>query len=875
MLVMERTKRYAYAGLLLAVVVIAAVAVAMSQLQSFLADQALDNLKKVNHKVAFELHRQVDSISLDGKGILLDAKIRASIKRVFESPVASKVDLFELRKMLAGKLFARHYQGFYLIDDDERIIGSMKDKDIGVQVPTMPATMIDRLKHGEQAIISHPFKFNGNISMWLMLNIVGDEGKHVGYLALVLGNQHHFTQTTSTTGIASRSTETYLVNRQGFMLSEPRHTEDAMQAGLLNRGEKAVLTLKVVDPDINLLENHRKTAVSADLPLTLAVKRVLEEQRSGWSTECYRDYRGIQVMGAWHWDQNLDAAIITEVDVDEVMGSYNYVRNIIFILLFIMLVAGLVSAIAFGRLRARSERDVSRHRNLLLESTAESIYGLDMDGNCTFVNQSFLNLLGYEEAEVIGKNIHSLIHHSYADGSPYPIEACCVSKSYQEKTRMHRDDECYWHKDGRAISVEYWAYPMFEGDDVVGSVVTFLDISAQLKAEYERSQMEKQVQHSQRLESLGILAGGIAHDFNNLLSAILGNAFLAESNILKDPLKAKERVSRIVLSADKAAVLCKQMLAYSGKGQFILKPINISEAVEEMTHLMEVSIDKSVVINYHLAEGLPHVMVDEAQIQQVILNLITNANDAIAGKSGIISITTGMMHADRSYLNDCYGNNPAAGRFIYVEVSDSGCGMSKETIQKVFDPFFTTKVSGRGLGMSAVLGIVRGHQGALKVYSELGRGTTFKFLLPVGELEKIEDADSAEIRPVAKYLGGTVLVVDDEETVREMACMMLQAMGFETLAAANGKDGLAQYKKHQASIVLVLSDLTMPHMGGKELFRQLMVINPQCRVILSSGYNSEDAIQQFSGKGLAGFLQKPFSPTALSDAIREILGEEV
>jgi len=358
-----------------------------------------------------------------------------------------------------------------------------------------------------------------------------------------------------------------------------------------------------------------------------------------------------------------------------------------------------------------------------------------------------------------------------------------------------------------------------------------------------------------------------------LLAAMLGNASLVDADILKDPLKAKERNGRIIQAAERAATLCKQMLAYSGKGQFVLKSIDVSAIVDEMTQLLEVSIDKSTVIKYHLTKNLPLVTADEAQIQQVIMNLVTNANEAIERKSGVIALTTGMMDADRDYLLDCYGDQPEPGRYIYVEVSDTGCGMDKETIEKIFDPFYTTKVTGHGLGMSAILGIVRGHKGALKIYSEPGRGTTFKLLLPIGQSSTLMMADEMS-ESIELFDGGTVLVVDDEETVREMSSAMLEAMGFETMTACNGEEGLALYKKYQRDIVLILTDLTMPRMSGNELFSAIRKINPNCRIILSSGYNSQDAIQQFSGKGLAGFVQKPYTLKVLSNEIKKVLGDK-
>jgi len=867
----------AFGTLALALVMATAVVVGLSHLKKHLSAEALENLKTVNQNIQVALHHQINHIDLSVQQMLQDDEIHVALVTALETADISTEDRYNLRHMLVGGVFQQHYAGFYLINMHQQIIASMKERDAGATVPAIVAKAIIRLNEGEPFVMTHAFKYQGNITMWLLRSIWDEAGKPIGYFALDLGKEFRFSSVTLASGSSYQTGETYLINDQGMMLSESRFKAHLVQIGLLHPGQMSTLNLKVADPGVNLLTHMRPNSApvhrAQGWPFTFAARQALKTHHAGWNVTGYRDYRGVAVLGAWQWDNTLQAAIITEIDQSEALADYVYVRNIMLLLLLVVLAGSTMSVVAYSRLRTRSERAANRHRTMLLESTAEAIYGVDIDGDCTFVNRSFLTLLGYEEHEVIGHNMHRLIHHSLPDGSPYPVESCNIYKAHQERTRIHRDDESFWCKDGREIKVEYWSQPIFDGDDVVGSVVTFLDITEKKKTAAEHEKLEKQVQHSQRLESLGVLAGGIAHDFNNLLAAILGNASLAASSVVKDPLKAKERVAKIIQSTEKAAVLCKQMLAYSGKGQFIMKRINLSAVVEEMTHLLEVSIDKSVVVKYHLAEALPGVMVDEAQIQQVVMNLVTNANEAIEGKSGVISITTGLMHADEAYLIGTYAaDHVEPGRFIYVEVSDTGCGMDKETMQKVFDPFFTTKVTGRGLGMSAVLGIVRGHHGALKVYSEPGRGTTFKFLLPIDESAQGEAVDVAPVEAVHAFAGGTALVVDDEETVREMACMMLEDFGFDTLAAVNGEEALALYKQHQADIRFILTDLTMPRMDGRDLFMQLKRINPECRVILSSGYNSQDAIQQFSGKGLAGFIQKPYTEQALCAAVEKILG---
>jgi two-component system cell cycle sensor histidine kinase/response regulator CckA len=361
--------------------------------------------------------------------------------------------------------------------------------------------------------------------------------------------------------------------------------------------------------------------------------------------------------------------------------------------------------------------------------------------------------------------------------------------------------------------------------------------------------------------------------------AILGNADLALEEL--SPLApARENIKEIEKASRRAAGLAKQMLAYSGKGRFVIEPIDLNEFVGEMAHLLEVSISKKAVLKHNFADNLPAFDGDATQIRQIIMNLITNASEAIGDTSGVIALSTGAMDCDRAYLDGVNEilraslDEPLAeGVYTYVEVADTGCGMDAQTIEKIFDPFFTTKFTGRGLGMCAVLGIVRGHKGAIKVYSEVGKGTTFKVLFPANELpeEKRGPAQTkrgtSEEAPVPGF-SGTVLIADDEETVRAVGKQMLERMGFDVLTAPDGREGVEVFREHAGEIVCVLLDLTMPHMDGEEAFRQLRRIRPGVKVILCSGYNEQDATQRFYGKGLAGFIQKPYTLAKLAAKMR-------
>ncbi len=404
------------------------------------------------------------------------------------------------------------------------------------------------------------------------------------------------------------------------------------------------------------------------------------------------------------------------------------------------------------------------------------------------------------------------------------------------------------------------------------------DITKRKHLEKERLVFERQVQHAQKLESLGVLAGGIAHDFNNLLMAILGNADLALDEI-SSVSPARSKLRDIEKAVKRAAELARQMLAYSGKGNFVIEPINLNELVREMAHMLQVSISKKAVLKFNFADKLPLIDGDATQLRQIIMNLITNASDAISERSGVIAISTGAMNCSRDYLHTTtiaalheLSAPMTEGVYAYVEVADTGCGMDLQSQQKLFDPFYTTKFTGRGLGMAVVQGIVRGHKGTIKVYSEVGKGTNFKILLPVSEsavqahlLEEEENQDGS-------WQGrGTVLVADDEEAVCAVAKLMLEKIGFDVLTAADGREALRIFETHKDAITCVLLDLTMPHLDGEEVFRKIRLIGPNVKVVISSGYNESDATQRFIGKGLAGFIQKPYTYASLAAKIREVM----
>jgi len=401
-------------------------------------------------------------------------------------------------------------------------------------------------------------------------------------------------------------------------------------------------------------------------------------------------------------------------------------------------------------------------------------------------------------------------------------------------------------------------------------LIVAVDITGKKLLEEQHQRMEAQMLHVQKLESLGVLAGGIAHDFNNILMAILGNADLAMMR-LSPASPACDNIDQIEKAARRAADLARQMLAYSGKGHFVIETLNVNSVIQEMTHMLEVSISKKVVLRFSLAQNLPNIEVDATQLRQVIMNLVINASEAIGERSGVIAISTGAVDCDRAYLSGMWiDDRLPEGLYIYLEIADTGCGMDKETVSKIFDPFFTTKFTGRGLGMAAVLGIIRGHHGAIKTYSEKGKGTTFKILLPASLLPESHPAALSHDSEFPKG-SGTVLLVDDEETIRALGKDMLQFLGYHVLTATDGRESLEAFRQNRDDIVCVILDLTMPHLDGEQTFRELRRIKPDVKVLMSSGYNEQEVTQRFLGKGLAGFIQKPYKVAELGRKLMGVL----
>jgi PAS domain S-box-containing protein len=485
------------------------------------------------------------------------------------------------------------------------------------------------------------------------------------------------------------------------------------------------------------------------------------------------------------------------------------------------------------------------------------------DGRLLHANEAACRLHGLNLGEILQRRFVDLLDEASASQVPDRFERLAAGE-------VLRYDEVHRRKDGTSFHVEATARRIrWQGRDVILAIDR--DVTQRRRAEEERRTLERRVQHAQRLESLGVLAGGIAHDFNNLLMGILGNADIALQELPAGS-PARERIEDVRTGGVRARELTLQMLAYSGRGTFVVEPVDLAALVRDIAHLLRVAVGASVKLEFASAESVPLVMADAAQVRQIVMNLITNASEAIGDRPGTVTLSTGSMHADRAFLHDCLPDpDIPEGDYAWVEVSDTGSGMDDATKARIFDPFFTTKFTGRGLGLAAVLGIVRGHRGAIRVRSAPGRGSTFRVLFPVSR-DAASLPAAVEPAPAGDWrASGTVLVVDDDDTVRTVVRRMLKACGLESREASDGRAGVDALRAAPDDFVAVLLDMTMPQMGGEEAFREIRRIRPGVPVILMSGYTEQDAAARFRGLGLSGFVQKPFTREALVARLRTVV----
>ena len=514
----------------------------------------------------------------------------------------------------------------------------------------------------------------------------------------------------------------------------------------------------------------------------------------------------------------------------------------------------LVVATVRSLLRIRTAEQALQHAAVEWQSTFDAIRDgvavLDARGIVQRSNAALPGLLGRERREIEGRSLDELIPPS--PGDPFLVGGLdSLCRTNVERVMGQR-------RPSASPSIR----SRMPAKNLRGCVAIVTDVT-------ERKRMDHQLWHSQKLESIGLLAGGVAHDFNNLLMGILGNASLALDS-LDDARKARRLLQDVTRASERAAELTRQLLAYAGKGRFVAEPVDLSRLIHELVPLIQTSIPRKVRLTLDLSPDQPPIQADKTQIEQLVMNLIINGGEAIQGEAGSVTVSTTMRHVTAEELGAYLTENKTEGNYLVLQVPDTGCGMDEETRRRIFDPFYSTKFLGRGLGLSAALGIVRGHKGALKVTSAPGRGTLFEVLFPASAKARVRPRPRPEAAPARGR--GTILVVDDERIVRDLLHAVLTRTGYEVLLAENGAEAINLFSRNADRISLVLLDLVMPVMSGEEALPHLLNMKAGVPVIVSSGQDEEECMRKLRDPRLAGFLQKPYKPASLVAKVHAVLG---
>jgi two-component system, cell cycle sensor histidine kinase and response regulator CckA len=504
----------------------------------------------------------------------------------------------------------------------------------------------------------------------------------------------------------------------------------------------------------------------------------------------------------------------------------------------------------------------------LFDNTPDAFFLIEVEGRdagkILQVNQAAAELHGYRPEEMRGMNLFDIEIVDPSIGIQQQMDLLFTGKTiYIETVRKHKSGSHFTVESVRkSVETQGKMYVLSFDRDITG-----------------RRRAQEDVQQARKMESLGIFAGGIAHDFNNILQGIVGYTSLMLLKSTTDP-SVKQNVEAIAASADRAGQLTKQLLSYAGSARFQMRPLNLNAMIRENQQLLKAQIPNAVKFVSNLHDPLPEINADYAHLQEAIMNCVTNAVEAIGDNSGTVAIETAVREMTRDLIARWrWSSGPLApGMYILLSISDSGCGMEETMLAKIFDPFFTTKFTGRGLGLAAVLGIVRGHQGGIAVESQPGKGTRFLIALPVIDGGKSNGTPEVALGepldiaiPVEKESSPRVLLIDDEINVRELISDILESVSVNVTQASDGMDGIAAYAREQHKIDLVMLDLSMPGMSGDQVFHKLREINPNVKVILSSGYSEDDVQKQYSMVHVDGYLQKPFTTRTLISKIQSCL----
>lgn len=515
-------------------------------------------------------------------------------------------------------------------------------------------------------------------------------------------------------------------------------------------------------------------------------------------------------------------------------------------------------------------REKAYHVRLLLNSTGEGIYAVDLNGCCTLANPSALRMLGYDDAgDLLGRSMHDLIHHTRADGSPYPSDECQIYQAFKSNVPLMVSDEVFWRKDGSSFPVEYSFHPIEKDGEICGAVCNFHDLTERKQLEEEKQKLMAQLFQSQKMEAVGLLAGGVAHDFNNILTVMQGYGELL-LNKTQEGDSSHKYIKGILDAGMRAAALTQQLLVFSRNQTLTPKVFDLNGHLHNYRQFLSRLVREDIEIRLLCKDEKIPVIADSGQIELVLMNLVTNARDAMPG-GGRLTIGTELVLLDEEFVKVFGFGKP--GIFGLISVEDSGIGMDEKTREKVFEPFYTTKEVGKGtgLGLSMADGIVAQHGGFIKVYSEPGNGTVFKIYLPIAEQQAgCENSMELYTDPV-KGGSESIIIAEDEATIRQLFRDVLMSYGYNVIEAEDGGAAVRMLKLNKDEVQLVILDAIMPKLNGKEAYEQMKVLCPDIKTILVSGYSADIFGSTGAIDSEPHFISKPVSPANLAKYVRAVL----
>lgn len=779
---------------------------------------------------------------------------------LLDSPALGK-----LRVLLGDQMDVYGFIGFFVIAPDYTNVGSLRNANVGEQnlISVQREGLLTQVFEGESKFVPPVYSDvplvgpEGRMrqrppTMFIASPVKGDDGEVIAVLTGRMSVESDF-NLLGRSGRISASSESYFFDETGRLISESRFEDQLRNIGLLGPEEGSVFNIEIRDPGVNLVEGESARLSRDEMPLTFMARSAIDGE-AGRSEEGYNDYRGVPVLGAWLWDEELGIGMVSEIDVAEALQFMSQTRTIFIVIMIAATLLAIGLAMAMLEVRKRAELQLKRLASAV-ENTAESVVITSSSGLVEYVNPAYERVVGYTAKELVGKTLTILDHETpYADVWETLKSGSAWSGRFSGERR-----------DGSSIEFDSVISPIRDSNRaLLGYVLLQRDVTEQLK-------LEEMLRQSEKMQAIGTLAGGIAHDFNNILAGIRGHIELALDEV-PEGTALSEDLQETLDASDRAADLVQQILSFSRKREDKWENIDLEGIINSSVSLLKRTIAPSIGLFTTLNAKDPIVYSDQTRLQQVLLNLCSNAAAAMENGVGRIDIELNECVVDAEFAAKRLLEAP--GDYLKLVVRDTGSGIDPSVMDRIFEPFYTTKEagSGTGLGLAQVHSIVESHRGSVEVESVLGEGTSFTIYLPRAE-------GAAVIRKKDEALQASngrerIMVVDDEVTLTNIFSRALERHGYKVIVKNNPLEALEAFRADPHGYDLVITDQSMPELKGETLAVEMLSLNNRQPIILCSGFIGMLDREQADEIGIRQCLIKPVSIKVLAEAVRQVLDEK-